>query len=218
MFTRILEKLNSGTNLDSSNNSHFDQPPPHQKPLLTYTTMHFSTAPTMNAPQQGYTTLTLPLRPAPATTNRAPTTGNVPINQHQAKGNAPASLTTYTYVCGIIRPATGEVPEKMARPIKGKSFCCPQCDTEFTRPNSVQRHFPVCVRKYGNPLGISWDDHESCVGKCRNEDDDWSVNWSRPYASAQRKDMAHMAAREQTPNSMYIEFPKSCVWSVAYPS
>ncbi len=141
------------------------------------------------------TTLNLPLRPA-----AAPALPPMPVNQ--ARGNYPASLTTYTYVCGYVRPAVGVPTKKLQVKPTNPSYHCPQCDSEFSRPLSVKQHFPRCVRRWGNPLGLSWDDHQSCTGWCRGEED-WrlTLDWTRRETDDQQKDMQAMAAAQQQVSS-----------------
>lgn len=64
-------------------------------------------------------------------------------------------------------------PKKVAR-IKG-GFYCIVCDSRFVRRVNVNYHFPGCVRKYGNPLGNSWNDHGSCQDQ--KELDEAPVNY-----------------------------------------
>jgi len=140
-------------------------------------------------------TLNLPLRPAAAA-------ALPPMPVNQARGNYPASLTTYTYVCGYVRPAVGVPTKKLQVKPTNPSYHCPQCDSEFSRPFSVKQHFPRCVRRWGNPLGLSWDDHQSCTGWCRGEED-WrlTLDWTRRETDDQQKDMQAMAAAQQQVSS-----------------
>ena len=69
-----------------------------------------------------------------------------------------------TEYCGVSSERI-RTPKKAPRN-KGDFFCI-ICDSSFTRRASVNYHFPRCVRKYGNPLGNSWDDH----GSCKNEEE-----------------------------------------------
>lgn len=64
-----------------------------------------------------------------------------------------------TEYCGVSSERI-MTPKKAARG-KGE-FICIICDSRFSRRVGVNYHFPGCVRKYGNPLGNSWDDHGSC--------------------------------------------------------
>lgn len=65
----------------------------------------------------------------------------------------------YTNVCGVRSPATS-TPIKKYNPGKGE-FCCPRCESNFTRPKSVKDHFPYCVAKCGNPQALRFTDHPS---------------------------------------------------------
>ena len=64
----------------------------------------------------------------------------------------------YTRVCGVYSV-------ERASPTKAENrrgnYHCPRCDTQFTRPRSVLRHFVGCITKYGNPDGLKWTDHPS---------------------------------------------------------
>lgn len=66
-----------------------------------------------------------------------------------------------TSVCGTVTPAKG-TPATRAN--KKGNFCCPRCNSNFTRARSVKDHFISCVRKHGNPNGLSWWDHQTLEG------------------------------------------------------
>lgn len=66
-----------------------------------------------------------------------------------------------TDVCGIATPAKGT---PVANTNKNGRFCCPRCNGRLTRPRSVKDHFITCVKKHGNPNGLSWWDHETLTG------------------------------------------------------
>ena len=44
----------------------------------------------------------------------------------------------------------------------GYQYRCSLCNTAFKRTAHVKEHFDKCVRKYGNPNSLRWDDHQSC--------------------------------------------------------
>lgn len=69
----------------------------------------------------------------------------------------------YTDVCGVFSPAKAN-PVKKYNPGKG-DFCCPRCESSFTRPKSVKDHFPDCISKYGNPQALRYTDHPSMARK-----------------------------------------------------
>lgn len=62
-----------------------------------------------------------------------------------------------TNVCGIVTPASNGLPVRSSN--KSGGFCCPRCNSQYTRPRSVKDHFITCVNKHGNPNGLSWWDH-----------------------------------------------------------
>lgn len=65
----------------------------------------------------------------------------------------------YTDMCGVSSPEKS-VPVKRFNLGKGQ-FCCPRCESNFTRPKSVKDHFPYCVIKCGNPGALRYTDHPS---------------------------------------------------------
>ena len=67
----------------------------------------------------------------------------------------------YTTVCGVFSPEKA-TPVKMYHHGNGE-FCCPRCDSNYTRPKTVKAHFPNCVSKYGNPHALRFTDHPSMV-------------------------------------------------------
>ena len=66
-----------------------------------------------------------------------------------------------TDVCGIATPAQGT---PVASVNKKGNFRCPRCNGRYTRARTVKDHFITCVKKYGNPNGLSWWDHETLTG------------------------------------------------------
>ncbi|KAM0799222.1 hypothetical protein BDR22DRAFT_822531 [Usnea florida] len=64
----------------------------------------------------------------------------------------------YTKVCGVYSKEKSS-PKKIKT--SGGSHHCPRCDTQFTRPQSVRRHFVGCIAKNGNPDSLRWTDHPS---------------------------------------------------------
>ena len=65
----------------------------------------------------------------------------------------------YTSVCGVYSPAQS-IPMKRDNRGNGE-FCCPRCESNFTRPKTVKDHFYTCVSKYGNPQALRFTDHFS---------------------------------------------------------
>ncbi|KAM0802880.1 hypothetical protein BDR22DRAFT_887216 [Usnea florida] len=65
----------------------------------------------------------------------------------------------YTVACGVVCPEIAP-PVKKVNPGDG-NYYCPRCGSNFTRPKSVKDHFPGCVQRYGNPLGLRYTDDES---------------------------------------------------------
>ena len=70
-----------------------------------------------------------------------------------------SSENGYTIACGVVCPEIAP-PVRKVNP-GGGSYCCPRCGSNFTRPKSVKDHFPGCIQRYGNPLGLRYTDHES---------------------------------------------------------
>ena len=46
---------------------------------------------------------------------------------------------------------------KLNKPRRFQALC-PICKKEHDRPSCLQRHFEACIKKNGNPKGMSWDD------------------------------------------------------------
>ena len=65
---------------------------------------------------------------------------------------------SYTTVCGVY---SGEKSSPEKNKTSGGPYHCPRCDTQFTRPQSVKRHFVGCIAKTGNPDSLRWTDHPS---------------------------------------------------------
>lgn len=47
---------------------------------------------------------------------------------------------------------------KLRRADRVRKFSCPICGGLFASPYHLQGHFPVCVRRNGNPDGLFWDE------------------------------------------------------------
>lgn len=60
--------------------------------------------------------------------------------------------------CGTRMP---ETKEPVADGSGKGEYRCPRCLGRLTRPRSVKDHFVSCVRKYGNPQGFHWFDHQT---------------------------------------------------------
>ena len=65
----------------------------------------------------------------------------------------------YSVVCGVYSPEIS-APAKSVNRGKG-DFCCPRCESNYTRPFSVKDHFFYCISKHGNPEGLRFTDHPS---------------------------------------------------------
>lgn len=63
-----------------------------------------------------------------------------------------------TSVCGVY--SSEKAPPNKDTSRAGR-YHCPRCDSEFTRPRGVRRHFVGCIRRYGNPDSLKWTSHES---------------------------------------------------------
>ena len=79
-----------------------------------------------------------------------------------ANTNSSIAITdsNFTPVCGITTPLK-EIPFKKMKK-QSHPYHCPRCDSEFSRRYTVKQHFPRCVKKYGNPDGLTWMSHVSC--------------------------------------------------------
>ena len=64
----------------------------------------------------------------------------------------------HTTVCGVYSREKSS-PKKIKT--SGGPHHCPRCDTQFTRPQGVKRHFVGCIAKTGNPDSLRWTDHPS---------------------------------------------------------
>ena len=66
---------------------------------------------------------------------------------------------------GMLTSACGNRTPEIKEPVAGGSgkgkYRCPRCLGRFTRPRNIKDHFVSCVRKYGNPQGFHWFDHQS---------------------------------------------------------
>lgn len=85
------------------------------------------------------------------------------LSARTLKRHAHARDDNYTDVCGVFSLAKA-TPVKKHNPGNG-DFCCPICESSFTRPKSVKDHFPDCVSKYGNPQALRYTDHPSMAQK-----------------------------------------------------
>lgn len=63
-----------------------------------------------------------------------------------------------TSVCGVY--SSEKAPPNKNTSGAGR-YHCPRCDSHFTRPRGVRRHFVGCIRRYGNPDSLKWTDHKS---------------------------------------------------------
>ena len=69
----------------------------------------------------------------------------------------------YTVACGVVCPELATPVQKVN--LGDGKFYCPRCGSNYTRAKSVKDHFPSCVLRYGNPLGLRYTDHESMASK-----------------------------------------------------
>ena len=92
-----------------------------------------------------------------------PNTRAQSLSAKTLKRRAHSRNDDYTDVCGVFSPAKA-TPVKKSNPGNG-GFCCPVCESSFTRPKSVKDHFPDCVSKYGNPQAMRYTDHPSMAQK-----------------------------------------------------
>ena len=63
----------------------------------------------------------------------------------------------YTTVCGVYSPEKSTPVKNFNR--GNGDFCCPRCESNFTRPKTVKDHFHACVSKHGNPHALRFTDH-----------------------------------------------------------
>ena len=95
--------------------------------------------------------------PIPAFVN----TAGYPVPTPSSQSPPASELTEY---CGVYSPAIGNPhhsmsAEQLADP--KLKYHCPRCDKRFTRRFTAKQHFPRCIKKYGNPRSLKWDDHAS---------------------------------------------------------
>ena len=140
-----------------------DVPPLFTEPLTAAhtNTQHVSPTPsTVSIPYQQL--LNIPIRgrlerPTTADTNARTVSATTQKRHNQLLDNG------YTIACGVVCPEVAP-PVKKVNP-GGGDFCCPRCLSNYTRPKSVKDHFPGCISRYGNPLGLTYTDHESMPSK-----------------------------------------------------
>ena len=66
---------------------------------------------------------------------------------------------TLLAIDGVYSPAKGDTVQKpKVKPIDGAKLPCPRCKFLLTRKWNLQEHFPICVRRNGNPDSIRHDD------------------------------------------------------------
>lgn len=81
------------------------------------------------------------------------------LSKRTQKRHAHSRDDDYTDVCGVYSP---EKANPMTKFNHGKGeFCCPRCESSYTRPKTVKDHFPDCISKYGNPDSLRYTDHPS---------------------------------------------------------
>ena len=66
-----------------------------------------------------------------------------------------------TPVCGVYSPEIQTPQPKASSLTSNYRYICPRCKSGFSRRYSVRTHFPICIRRYGNPDSLKWTDHES---------------------------------------------------------
>jgi len=79
----------------------------------------------------------------------------VPLLQQTQKGNKK------TAVCGVPVPKVTE-PTAVSRDSVNGTLICPICSHRSAQVSQLQKHFPKCVSKHGNPGGLDWDHDSSC--------------------------------------------------------
>lgn len=69
-----------------------------------------------------------------------------------------------TSVCGVYSMEKAPPNKNTSR---AGRYHCPRCDSQFTRPRGVRRHFVGCIRKHGNPDSLKWTDHKTLLKTAR---------------------------------------------------
>ena len=86
-------------------------------------------------------------------------TNNRTVSAMTQKRHDESGENGYTIACGVICPDVAPPVQKFKQ--GGGDFYCPRCLSNYTRPKTVKDHFTGCVSRYGNPLGLRYNDHES---------------------------------------------------------
>ena len=117
--------------------------------------------------------------------------GNNHISSHTScadGGSSGGGVSVYTSVCGVYSREKAP-PDKDT--LRTGPYHCPRCETQFTRPRSVKRHFVGCITRYGNPDSLKWTDHMSLWRTiryyARNESHDHGYDLSPLAADVQKK-------------------------------
>ena len=143
-----------------------DVPTIHSGPILAVPTITQSVSPGYDRDRLSSGSIT----PTPsAVSNPYQQLLNIPIRGGRAvsaitqKRHDQSLENGYTVACGVVCPEVAPPVQKFNQ--GGGDFYCPRCLSNYTRPKSVKDHFPGCVSKYGNPLGLRYTDHESMPSK-----------------------------------------------------
>ena len=93
----------------------------------------------------------------------------------------------WTPVCGVVSPDM--VPPGAAQPYSYRenpkwTYSCPRCHMNLSRRFTVKTHFPRCIKKYGNPQGLTWSSHKS-IGRPRHSRTRnlWNISRNAPLAT-----------------------------------
>lgn len=85
-------------------------------------------------------------------------------NLQESAEDAAVRMARKTVACGIVTPSIHDPPVKsddcLMREVAGGVYKwkCPICDGSYSRSRTIITHFPRCVVKNGNPMGLRWDD------------------------------------------------------------
>ena len=79
-------------------------------------------------------------------------------NRYNKNGAVRPMHEAETAYCGQRSKEIKKPSENVAVKPARFRFQCPRCRTRFSRPYTIKRHFPGCIRKHGNPLALKWLD------------------------------------------------------------
>ena len=111
-----------------------------------------------------------------------------PPNLSRALDDADPGSKLRTEFCGIFSAAKNPQPICDVRyRDRDLAYACPICGATFARSRTVRDHFPVCVRRNGNPDSKKWNDDVTCadyVGRGTSDYNDDRPSWELNHPSA----------------------------------